>query len=104
LSGSRAASLDASRKVPRRRPDEDVLTADIVALARQYGAFGCRRITALLRDAGWTVTPKRVERIWPGGAQGAAEATQVEEALAQRWALDPPQAGAFEPRLVIPLR
>jgi hypothetical protein len=52
------------RKVARGRPDEDALTADIVALATQYGRYGYRRITALLRDAGWAVNAKRVERIW----------------------------------------
>ena len=51
------------RKVPRRA-DEDALTADIIALATQYGLSGYRRITALLREAGWTVNAKRVERIW----------------------------------------
>ncbi len=52
------------RKVPRGADDEQALTEDIVALARQYGRYGYRRITALLRDAGWHVNRKRVERIW----------------------------------------
>ena len=52
------------RKVPRGRPDEDALTADIVALASQYGRYGYRRIAAMLRDSGWAVDVKRVERIW----------------------------------------
>ena len=52
------------RKVPRGRPDEDALTADIVALASKYGRYGYRRLTALLREAGWVVNVKRVERIW----------------------------------------
>lgn len=52
------------RKVPRGRPDEEALTADIIALASQYGRYGYRRITALLREAGWAVNVKRVERIW----------------------------------------
>jgi transposase InsO family protein len=52
------------RKVPRRRADEDALTADVIALATQYGRYGYRRITALLRGAGWAVNAKRVERIW----------------------------------------
>jgi putative transposase len=39
------------------------LTADIIELARQYGRYGYRRITALLRRVGWTVNKKRVERI-----------------------------------------
>jgi putative transposase len=52
------------RKVPRGRDDEDRLTAAIIELARQYGRYGYRKITALLREAGWLVNAKRVERIW----------------------------------------
>ena len=51
------------RKVPRGADDELALTGDIVALARQCGRYGYRRVTASLRDAGWTVNRKRVERI-----------------------------------------
>jgi len=36
----------------------------MIALARQYGRYGYRRIAALLRDAGWHVNDKRVERLW----------------------------------------
>lgn len=52
------------RKVPTHADDEAALTADIVALAIQYGRYGYRRITAMLRRAGWVVNHKRVERIW----------------------------------------
>jgi len=52
------------RKAPTGRDDEERLTADIVELARQYGRYGYRKIAALLRDAGWLVNDKRVERIW----------------------------------------
>ena len=52
------------RKAPRGRDDEENLTADLVELARQYGRYGYRKISALLRDAGWVVNDKRVERIW----------------------------------------
>ena len=52
------------RKVPQGRDDEERLTADIIELARQYGRYGYRKIAALLRDAGWLVNDKRVERIW----------------------------------------
>ena len=52
------------RKAPRGRDDEEALTADIVALASQYGRYGYRRVAALLRAAGWQVNRKRVERIW----------------------------------------
>ncbi len=46
------------------RSDEDALTAAIVRLASQYGRYGYRRITALLRAEDWHVNHKRVERIW----------------------------------------
>ena len=52
------------RQVPRGRDDEERLTADVIALAREYGRYGHRKITALLRAAGWVVNAKRVERIW----------------------------------------
>ena len=53
------------RRVPRGRDDEERLTADIIALARQYGRYGYRKIAELLRStAGWIVNDKRVERIW----------------------------------------
>ena len=52
------------RKIPQGRSDEERLTADIIELARQYGRYGYRRITALLNQSGWHVNHKRVERIW----------------------------------------
>jgi putative transposase len=52
------------RKVPRGRDDEERLTVDLIELARQYGRYGYRKISALLRHAGWLVNDKRVERIW----------------------------------------
>jgi len=52
------------RKAPIGRADDAALTADIVALATQCGRYGYRRITAMLRAAGWAVNVKRVERIW----------------------------------------
>ena len=52
------------RKIARPPDDEAALSADIIALAAQYGRYGYRRITALLRAAGWVVNVKRVERIW----------------------------------------
>ncbi len=48
----------------RGRADEPRLVARIVELAREYGRYGYRRITALLRREGWRVNAKRVERIW----------------------------------------
>src|SRR5215217_1208942 len=52
------------RKAPRGQADEQQLTADLIELARTYGRYGYRKISALLRDAGWLVNDKRVERIW----------------------------------------
>jgi transposase InsO family protein len=52
------------RKAPRGRTDEARLRADIIALARAYGRYGYRRITALLNEAGWDVSVSRVARIW----------------------------------------
>ena len=43
---------------------EERLTDRIVELATQYGRYGYRRITALLRREGQTVNHKRVEKIW----------------------------------------
>lgn len=52
------------RKVPQGRDDEQRLTADIIELARQYGRYGYRMVTGLLKQSGWNVNHKRVERIW----------------------------------------
>ena len=40
------------------------MTADIIALATQYGRYGYRRITVMLQRSGWVVGVKRVHRIW----------------------------------------
>ncbi|MBT3554229.1 MAG: IS3 family transposase [Chloroflexi bacterium] len=44
--------------------DEESLTQEIIKLAVRFGRYGYRRVTALLRDQGWKVNHKRVERIW----------------------------------------
>ena len=44
------------RKIAKTPDDEAALTADIVELATGYGRYGYRRITALLREAGWVST------------------------------------------------
>ncbi len=48
-----------------KRPvdDEDFLTKRIIELASKYGRYGYRRVTALLRNEGWIINHKRVERI-----------------------------------------
>jgi hypothetical protein len=52
------------RRMRRVREDEAALTEAIVALAAEYGRYGYRRITAMLRADGWRVNAKRVQRIW----------------------------------------
>ena len=44
--------------------DEDLLRRRIIELASEYGRYGYRRVTALLRNKGWLVNHKRVQRIW----------------------------------------
>jgi len=44
--------------------DEELLRQRIIELASEYGRYGYRRITALLRNEGWIVNHKRVQRIW----------------------------------------
>lgn len=60
--------LGQHRSIQRRKLlhdcDEASLTSDIIRLASQYGRYGYRRITALLKAEGWQVNHKRVERIW----------------------------------------
>ena len=44
--------------------EEELLTRRIIELATKYGRYGHRMITGLLRNEGWNVNHKRVERIW----------------------------------------
>ena len=46
------------------RVDEEHLVADMIELTRQYGCYGCQGIAALLKEAGWHVNDKCVERLW----------------------------------------
>lgn len=50
------------RYVPTARPDEDGLTRNIVYLASEYGRYGYRRVTALLKDGGIEAGKDRVQR------------------------------------------
>ena len=52
------------RQQPVIKSDEEALRERIIALALDYGRYGYRRITALLRSDGWRTNHKRVERIW----------------------------------------
>ncbi len=60
--------LEQPRSTQRQEPviktDEEPLKERIVALACEYGRYGYRRVTSLLKDEGWRVNHKRVERLW----------------------------------------
>ncbi len=51
------------RRILALRDDEDALTRAIVDLATEYGRYGYRRITALLKAQSWPFNAKRVQRI-----------------------------------------
>jgi transposase InsO family protein len=51
------------RKMRAVPADKAALTEAVVSLAGEYGRYGYRRITALLRAEGWRVNAKRVERL-----------------------------------------
>jgi transposase InsO family protein len=55
---------NTQRRKARVADDEPQLVKRIVWMASEYGRYGYRRITALLRAEGWWVNHKRVERIW----------------------------------------
>jgi putative transposase len=44
--------------------DELPLVSRIIELAEKYGRYGYRMITGLLREEGWKVNHKRIERLW----------------------------------------
>lgn len=52
------------RSAPQTVDEEERLAARIIALATQYGRYGYRRITALLKEEEWQVNHKKIERIW----------------------------------------
>ena len=44
--------------------DEALLRQRIIEFARDYGRYDYRRVTAPVRNEGWIVSHKRVQRIW----------------------------------------
>ena len=64
LAGFLGQHRSTQRHIPKGRADEDRLVADMIELARQFGRYGYRRIAALLREAGWSVSDGRIERLW----------------------------------------
>ena len=60
--------LGQSRTTQRRQHevphDEPRLVREITELATSYGRYGYRRVTGMLREDGWQVNHKRIERLW----------------------------------------
>jgi len=55
----------STQRYVQRVPDDELrLIQRMTALALQYGRYGYRRITALLRHEGWQVNFKRIARLW----------------------------------------
>lgn len=61
-------ALGQPRSTQRYQPiitdEETRLTARVIELASKYGRYGYRMITGLLKNEGWRVNHKRIERIW----------------------------------------
>lgn len=57
-------SRNTVRYEAQPRENESALTGAIVRLASQYGRYGYRRVHALLKRQGWSVSHGRVERLW----------------------------------------
>jgi len=75
------------RKQPSGRGDEDLLVADMVELARQYGRYGYRRIAA---DSGPVEGRRLVGQRWSDrkalatrGAKGTLKTAEETSALAE---------------------
>ena len=69
VSERRACQVLGQERSTQRRwcsppDDEGRLLRRMVKLATEYGRYGYRRITALLREEGFQVNHKRVERLW----------------------------------------
>ena len=61
-------AINQSRSTQRYKiiltDDEIKIRARVIELAKKYGRYGYKRITALLWQEGFIVNKKRVERIW----------------------------------------
>ena len=70
----------------------------MIELARQFGRYGYRRIAALLRDAGWSVSDGRIERLW------RREGLKVPQKPPKKGRLDSMTAHAFGCALSIAIK
>ena len=54
----------AQRRLPARGRGDDALRTELHAFSRGHPRWGYRRAWATLREEGWTVNRKRVQRLW----------------------------------------
>ena len=52
------------RRVPLRGPGDDALRTELRAFSRGHPRWGYRRAWATLREEGWTMNRKRIQRLW----------------------------------------
>src|ERR1700680_2307686 len=85
------------RYLPLRCTDEDQLTQAILALAAKYGRYGYRRITVLLRNAGWQGGKgSSAADLATRRAEGAAETAGARANVARGWFVHSAATGAGE--------
>ena len=90
---------------PMQRTDEDALTRAIITLASEYGRYGYRRITALLREARLAGGQgSGAAHLAAGGAESAAETAATRAVVAERWFVRAAAAGAGQSRVELRLR
>ena len=58
------------RRLPTRGRGDDALRTELHAFSRGHPRWGYRRAWATLREEGWGVNRKRVQRLWRGEGLG----------------------------------
>jgi putative transposase len=106
VSERRVCGVIGQSRAPQRyqttRPNDELgLTAAITDYATQYGRYGYRGITALLRRDGWIVNHKRVERIWRQEGLKVPQKQPKRGRLWLRWVLRASPAVLAKPCLVL---
>ena len=54
----------SSLRYQTKPANDDALRLAMIRLAKQYGRYGYRKVTALLRIEGWKINHKKIERLW----------------------------------------
>jgi transposase InsO family protein len=90
LSERRACRVLGQPRTTQRRvwviPDDEApLMRRMIELATQYGRYGYRMVTGMLRNEGWQVNHKRVERLW---RQEGLKVPQKQKARRRLWLND----------------